>query len=179
MDRQHVRPGDPNAAQLPFVGMANVGAGNGVIDFDSDSSIGSQKSTAFRFDTRHVLYGKLGPSLNKVATPESEGRCSTELIPLLPRDGVDRRFLAQLLQRRETLDYVMASATGSRMPRTDMKALLSMRAPVAPLDEQRRIVAILSRAAKIERLRAQAAERLREFGPALFDKMLALLGEAD
>ena len=39
------------------------------------------------------------------------------------------------------------------------------------LDEQRRIVAILNRAARIERLRARAAERLREFVPALFVKM--------
>ena len=43
--------------------------------------------------------------------------------------------------------------------------------PLPPLDEQRRIVGILNRAAKIERLRAQAAERLREFVPALFVKM--------
>ena len=60
---------------------------------------------------------------------------------------------------------------------------------VPPMDEQRRIVAILKRAAKIERLRARAAERLGEFVPALFVKMfgdpvenlrgwdVALLGE--
>ena len=40
-----------------------------------------------------------------------------------------------------------------------------------PLDEQRRIVAILNRAARIERLRARAAERMREFVPALFVRM--------
>ena len=52
-----------------------------------------------------------------------------------------------------------------------MKALMSMRVPLPPLDEQRQIVGILNRAEKIERLRAQAAERLREFIPALFIKM--------
>ena len=171
MDRQHVRPSDSNASELPFVGVENVGAGSGVVDLDSDSRVGSQKSTAFRFDTRHVLYAKLRPYLNKVAIPQFEGRCSTELIPLLPRDGVERHFLAHLLRRRETVDFVMASVTGSRMPRTNMKVLLSMRAPLPPLNEQRRIVAILNRAAKIERLRAKAAERLREFVPALFVKM--------
>ena len=40
-----------------------------------------------------------------------------------------------------------------------------------PLLEQRRIVGILNRAAKIERLRARAQERLKEFIPALFLKM--------
>ena len=46
-----------------------------------------------------------------------------------------------------------------------------------PLEEQRRIAAILNRAAKIERLRARAAERMREFVPALFVKMFGGLRE--
>ncbi len=170
-DRQHVQPTDPNASSLPFVGVEHVVAGNGAINLDADSRVGSQKSTTFRFDARHVLYGKLRPYLNKVATPGFAGRCSTELIPLLPRDGVDREFLAHMLRRQETVDVVMRAVTGSRMPRADMKVLLSMRVPLPPLDEQRRIVAILNRAERIERLRARAAERLREFVPALFVKM--------
>ena len=189
MDRRQVRLADESALSLPFVGVEHVVAGSGVIDFDSDSRVGSQKSAAFRFDARHVLYGKLRPYLNKVATPGFAGKCSTELIPLLPQDGVDRDYLAHLLRRRDTVDFVMAAVTGSRMPRTDMKVLLSMRVPLPPIDEQRRIVAILSRAAKIERLRAQAAERMREFSSAVFVGMfgdpvenlrgwdVALLGE--
>lgn len=171
MDRRHVRPNDPDAGALPFVGVEHVVAGNGVIDFDSDSRVGAQRSMAFRFDSRHVLYGKLRPYLNEVATPDFTGKCSTELIPLLPRDGVNREFLAHLLRRRETVDFVMTAVTGSRMPRTDMKVLLSMQVPLPPIDEQRRIVAILNRAAKIEGLRGRAAERLREFVPALFARM--------
>ena len=57
------------------------------------------------------------------------------------------------------------------MPRADMNALMSMRVPLPPLEEQRRIVDILNRAARIETLRSGAAERLREFVPALFVKM--------
>ena len=171
MDRQTVRADDPVASHLPFVGVENVGADTGILNFDTVSRIGSQKSTTFRFDERHVLYGKLRPYLNKVATPGFAGRCSTELVPLLTREGVDREFVAHLLRRRETIRFVMASVTGSRMPRTDMKTLMSMRVPLPPLEEQRRIVSILNRAAKIERLRAQAAEQLRESVPALFVKM--------
>ena len=171
MDRQTVRADDPVASKLPYVGVENVRAGTGIINFDTYSRIGSQKSTTFRFDDRHILYGKLRPYLNKVATPGFAGRCSTELVPLLPRDGVDRDFIAHLLRRKETVEYVMGSVTGSRMPRTDMKSLMLLPVPLPPLDEQRQIVGILNRAAKIERLRTQAAERLREFIPALFIKM--------
>ena len=171
MDRQTVRADDPVASKLPYVGVENVRAGTGIINFDTYSRIGSQKSTTFRFDDRHILYGKLRPYLNKVATPGFAGRCSTELVPLLPRDGVDRDFIAHLLRRKETVEYVMGSVTGSRMPRTDMKSLMLLPVPLPPLDEQRRIVGILNREAKIERLRKQAADRLREFIPALFIKM--------
>ena len=171
MDRQGLRPDDPKALELPFVGVENVDAGTGILNYDTNSRVGSQRSTAFRFDERHVLYAKLRPYLNKVATPGFAGKCSTELVPLLPREGVDRDFVAHLLRRTQTVEYVMATVTGSRMPRTDMKALMTMRVPLPPLNEQRRIADILNRAAKIERLRARAAERLREFIPALFIRM--------
>ena len=171
MDRRGLRPDDPDATRLPLLGVENVGPDTGVLNLDADSRVGAGKSTSFRFDARHVLYAKLRPYLNKVATPDFAGRCSTELVPLLPRPGVDRDFLACLLRRKETVAFVMSSVTGSRMPRTDMKALMSMPVPLPPLDEQRRIVDILNRTARIETLRARSAERLREFVPALFVKM--------
>ena len=170
MDRQGLRPDDPIASELPFVGVEHVESESGAFNFNNGSRIGSQRSTTFRFDDRHVLYAKLRPYLNKVATPEFVGRCSTELVPLLPKDGVDREFIAYLLRRKGTVEYVMASVTGARMPRTDMKALMSLPVPFPPLDEQQRIVGILNQAAKIERLQKQVQERLREFTPALFVK---------
>ena len=171
MDRRGLRPDDPVAAPLPLLGVENVDSDTGDLNLDAGSRVGDGKSTSFRFDERHVLYAKLRPYLNKVATPEFAGRCSTELVPLLPRPGVEREFLAYLLRRKETVAFVMSSITGSRMPRADMKALMSMRVPLPPLDEQRRIVDILNRAAWIETLRRRAAERLQEFVPALFIKM--------
>ena len=85
MDRRGIPPDDPLAVELPFIGVENVVSGTGLLNFDTDSRVGAQKSTAFRFDPRHVLYGKLRPYLNKVAVPDFAGRCSTELVPLLPR----------------------------------------------------------------------------------------------
>ena len=53
----------------------------------------------------------------------------------------------------------------------ETKRYFSHPIPLPPLNEQRRIVNILNRAAKIERLQKQAQERLQEFIPALFVKM--------
>ena len=176
-DRRGLRPDDPDSGRLPLLGVENVDSGTGAVNLDTRSRIGNGRSTSFRFDERHVLYAKLRPYLNKVATPEFAGRCSTELVPLLPRPGVDRDFLAHLLRRRETVAFVMSSITGSRMPRADMRALMAMPAPLLPLDEQRRIVGILNRAAKVGALRRRAADCLREFVPALFVKMFGDPGQ--
>ena len=171
MDCRAVSTDEISVAHLPFVGLENVGSGTGVLDLDAGSRVGNRKSTAFLFDERHVLYGKLGPYLNKVATPEFAGCCSTELVPLLPKEGVDRDFLAHVLRRNETVAFAMASVTGTRMPRADMKILMSMRTPFPPLDEQRRIAGVLNRSTRIERLIAEAAGRVREVAPILFIEM--------
>ena len=53
----------------------------------------------------------------------------------------------------------------------ETKRYLTHEFSVPPLDEQRRIVSILNQSARIKKLRAQAADRLREFISALFIKM--------
>ena len=66
---------------------------------------------------------------------------------------------------------LVAKGKGSTFVAIGQKDLNSLLIPLPPLAEQRRIVGILNRAARIERLRARAEERLREFIPALFVKM--------
>ncbi len=64
-----------------------------------------------------------------------------------------------------------AQAQVTSLPSLKLSTLKSALVPLPSLDEQQRIVTILNRAAKIERLRKQAQQRLREFIPALFVKM--------
>lgn len=170
-DRRPVAPNSAEASALPFVGLEHIAADIGEILPNGGSRIGEGKSISFRFDSRHVLYGKLRPYLNKVALPDFEGRCSTELIPLLPSPDTDRGFVAALLRRRQTIQAVMAANTGARMPRADMNVLLSLPVPLPPIAEQRRIVDILSRANGIRRLRHETLVKARQLIPALFVDM--------
>lgn len=151
MDRQPSKSTNSVAAQGPFVGLENVESDSGFVNLESRPRVGDRKSAAFRFDERHVLYAKLRPYLNKGAAPEFSGMCSTELVPLLPNRGVDREYIAHLLRRRDTVDYATATATGTRMPRADMDALMQMPVPFPSFDEQLRIVGILNRAGNIGR----------------------------
>ena len=58
---------------------------------------GELGSTKFDFTDRHILFGKLRPYLAKVALPNFNGVCSTDILPILPGEEVDRRYLCWFL----------------------------------------------------------------------------------
>lgn len=139
-DRIGIHVDDPAYAELPYLGLEHIEASTGkVLLSERDAKNASSKSNNFRFTTEHVLYGKLRPYLNKVALPEFSGRCTTEIVPLKPV-FVDRRWLAHLLRRQEVVDHAMRGKTGSRMPRTSMQDLMTLRVAIPPPPEQHLIV---------------------------------------
>lgn len=92
----------------------------------------------------------------------------------LDRSRCEPQFAAYYLLRLWSLGYfrdwstqwVNQAAFGPRL-------LANVLIPLPSFDEQRRIVEILNGAARIERLRTQAADRLRELIKALFIKMFS------
>lgn len=147
---------------LPYLSLENIESMSGKIVFHTSSNSNTQGiSNCFRFGPEHVLYGKLRPYLNKVALPNFTGRCTTEAIPILPKPEIDREFLAWTLRRRETVNWAMAEKTGSRMPRANMKHLMSFKFPLPPLTEQKRLISALSaKIATAEKARAAAEAEL-------------------
>jgi type I restriction enzyme S subunit len=130
-------------SNLPFLGLEMIKSGSGVIDWSMQTMEGN--GTCYYFDKRHILYSKLRPYLNKVVLPNAPGKCSTELVPLCinTNNKICREYLVYLLRRQETVEYVMSEKTGSRMPRANIKYLLTMTIPLPPLAEQKRIVGII------------------------------------
>ena len=161
-DRQIVEPYTKDSESLPYYSLEHIESETGRMsknDIGQIEDVG--KSITFRFDNRHVLYGKLRPYLNKVALPNFAGRCTTEMIPLLPNHNVERTVLAWILRKQETVDFAMQEKTGSRMPRANMNSLLSLEVPLPPLPEQKRIATILKeQMAAVENARAAAQTRL-------------------
>ena len=80
-----------------------------------------------------------------------------------------RDFVHWNIKHRQS--ELIAKGQGSTFAAIKQKDLKSLPIHLPPLDEQRQIVSILNRVAKIERLQKQAQERLSEFIPALFIKM--------
>ncbi len=161
-ERQIIEGRSCDAEALPYLSLEHIESNTGRILRQPYGSIEDEGvSTTFRFTPCHVLYGKLRPYLNKVALPEFEGRCTTEIIPLRHNPNITREFLALILRRRETVEYAMQGKTGSRMPRADMGHLFALQIPLPPPPEQQRIVAILrEQMAAVEKARKAAQEEL-------------------
>ena len=165
--RGSVKPGA--CPELRYIGLESIESGSGMFaKGELSKTPETPLANSFRFSPEHVLYGKLRPYLNKVAVPDFEGKCSTEIIPLLPNSDIEREYLAYFLRSGHVVDLISSRTAGARMPRADMDFIFSLPIPLPPLPEQRRIVDLLSRAEGIVRLRREAEKKAAELIPALF-----------
>ena len=98
------------------------------------------KSAGNRFFPGDVLYGRLRPYLNKTALPTSDGACSGELLVVRPSIAVNSRYLQLFMHARRFVNTAMSTVSGDR-PRIDFTIIAEFDFPLAPLAEQRRIVA--------------------------------------
>ena len=176
--RRTIKPNDAQASTYPYLRLEHIESQTGrIAQSPADLFTDTVKSNTFAFRPGHVLYGKLRPYLNKVAIADFEGRCTSEIVPLLPK-GLTSEYLAMALRRNETVEHVMRATTGSRMPRADMAHLMSMSIPVPPLPEQKRIVRALQERmeaidsakraaeAELDAANAMSAAYLRQVFPA-------------
>lgn len=154
---------------LPYVGLEHIekDAGNFTNDFGRKPE--ALLATKFKFTSRHVLYGKLRPYLNKVALPDFEGVCTTEILPLLPTAGVmERGFLYGLLLSPGFVNWASQRVSGANLPRLDPGLLREFPFDLPSLPEQKRIAGILEQADRLRRARRYALELSDDFLPASF-----------
>ncbi len=163
-DRVIVDPLSELAKRLPYLGLEQIESGTGRINrVQTAEGIEEGISSTFRFDARHVLYGKLRPYLNKVALPESEGRCTTEIIPLLPGELIDREYLAMVLRSDAFVAAGQHSTAGSRMPRANLDELFGFEFDLPAKDQQREFVQQMrAKVNSIEAARSAAQAQLKD-----------------
>jgi len=98
------------------------------------------KSTKSTFKNGDVLYGKLRPYLDKVLIADSDGVCTTEIIPIVPSHAVCSEFLRWQLKRPHFIAHVNTLMYGVKMPRLGTEDAIKSIHPLPPLPEQHRIV---------------------------------------
>ena len=169
-ERSTIRP--TAHLDLRYIGLESIESGTATLMAGELSKTPeTPQANTFRFNRHHVLYGKLRPYLNKVLVPDFDGKCSTEIIPLRAAPRLNREYLAYFLRSPHIVSQITARTSGARMPRADMDFLLGLHIPLPEMQEQRRIIDLLSRAESVVHLRRDATIRAAELLLALFSDM--------
>lgn len=122
------------------------------------------QSSKNRFSNGDVLYGKLRPYLDKVVLADEDGVCTTEIIPITIYSGILPEYLRWFLKSPFFKGYANGSTHGMNLPRMGTEAGRNAVFPLAPLAEQKRIVAKVDELMVLcDHLEAQQQERIRRF----------------
>src|SRR5688572_7182789 len=101
-----------------------------------DSVVGS-------FRAGDVLLGKLRPYLAKVARPDFDGVCTSEILPLRPGPDCSQSYLMYELLNAPYIRWLDSLTYGTKMPRVSPDQVASSFVGLPPFPEQRAIATFL------------------------------------
>jgi type I restriction enzyme S subunit len=153
IEKNVVNPDESNESYQIYVGLENIEKETGQITQSSEIDPDEIKSAKFRFSKEHILYGKLRPYLNKVALPNFDGICSTDILTIkpLPIEST-REFLCYLLRQKYFVDFANERSIGANLPRVSPNTILDFKAPIPPLALQQQFSRVVE---SVERIRDQ------------------------
>nr|WP_241730020.1 restriction endonuclease subunit S [Dietzia aerolata] len=166
IDRKVVPPNQIKEGTT-YLGLEHLERGGRIAGHETigDFSVASAKHS---FTEEHILFGKLRPNLGKIARPVFSGICSTDLLPIKSGSQLERSFLFHYLSQDRMIDHAASRASGANLPRLSPAELLKFPVPLPPLDEQRRIAAILDQAELIHSRQTQSQQLTRSVPQAVF-----------
>lgn len=170
VEKNVVNPDESNNSYQNYVGLENIEKETGRLIRSSETDSDEIKSAKFRFSKEHILYGKLRPYLNKVALPNFEGICSTDILTIkpIPTEST-REFLCYLLRQKYFVDFANERSIGANLPRVSPNTILDFKAPIPPLALQQQFARVVE---DVERIRERQAESKREI-EGLFEGLMA------
>lgn len=97
------------------------------------------------FRAGQVLFGKRRAYQRKVAVPDFDGICSSDILVFEPSSpDLLPDFLPYLVQSDGFFDHALGTSAGSLSPRTKWQELAKYEFALPPLDEQQRLAEILA-----------------------------------
>lgn len=124
-----------------YVGLEHVSSGRFVRS--GQGRAGDVQSSKYQFQPGDVLYGKLRPYLDKAVLATDAGVCTTELLVLRPKKGVDPRFVVGVVHAPDFVHHAVAGTTGAQHPRTSWRHIAHFELPSFDPDEQAKIANLL------------------------------------
>ncbi len=166
--KKNVKPEDI-LTDTKYVALDSIQKGTGKIVTIYDTEFGGIKSNKFWFDETYILYGKLRPYLNKVALPDFQGVCSTDIIPIQPiQNKSNRNYISSILKHQSFVSFANERCSGANLPRISPSEVEKYLTISAPLELQTQFA---ERVAIIEQQKTQAQASL-EKSEELFNSLL-------
>jgi type I restriction enzyme, S subunit len=151
---------------IPWVKSGDLTDGYVASSEESINELGLNHSSAKLFPAGTVLLAMYGATVGKLGILSMDAATNQAVCGITPPQYIDRLFLFYfLLSQRKAL---IEKSTGGAQPNISQKIVRELRLPIPPLNEQRRVVDLLSRAESIVRLRDEAHKKAAETTPALF-----------
>lgn len=126
-----------------YVGLEHIASGR--LTRTGEGRGADVQSPKHAFQPGDILYGKLGPYLDKAVLAEESGLCTTELLVLRPKTDVDPRFLVSVVHAPGFLKHAVAGIKGAAHPRTSWGHIRDFPLPSLSGSEQTRIAELLWR----------------------------------
>lgn len=167
-----VDPAEDKYADFPHIGPDTIERHTGrLLSYTTIRESGVQ-SGKYRFEAGDVLYSKIRPNLNKVALVNFEGLCSADMYALqVDSTAITEAFLQHLLRSRLFVGYATNLSSRANIPKLNRVQLLRFQFDLPPLDEQRRIAAILDHADGLRALSSFAVSKIDQMEQSIFLEM--------
>lgn len=110
-------------------------------------------NSVYKIGPGQVLFSKLRPNLNKVVIANHSGFCTSELLPLNPKNGIlNSIFLSYLLRLPTCVSIFSGKVAGAKMPRVDLKVFRNFPLILPPISLQNEFAEIIEAIEEQKRL---------------------------
>jgi type I restriction enzyme S subunit len=163
-----VHPKDRPQGTVTFVGLEHVESDTGARIGSEQIRLEEMMGRRARFNTGDIVYGYLRPYLNKVWIAEFDGICSVDQYVFKVRPIAERNYVAHFLRSPAFLKTAPIDLSPGQLPRIRTGEIAETPIPFPPLDEQRRIGAILDQADDMRRKRREALAKISMLSGIMF-----------
>lgn len=175
-----VDPTEAPYCDMPHIGGENIESHTGKLQGVRTARELGLISGKYLFDGSDVLYSKIRPALNKVATPDFEGICSADIYPLRPSNRkLSRQYLACLLQADGFLAYATRHSDRSKIPKVNRDSLLAYELVLPCPPEQQRIADCLTSLDNLITSETQKLDALKTHKKGLMQQLFPSPGEVE
>lgn len=156
-------------AESICLNMDCVESGSGKVTSHSLDSMASDKIV---FKAGDVLFAKLRPYLRKFFLADIDGLCSSEFLVFRAKQKVRSKYLYYIVSSNEFVEYNNSQTFGTKMPRTSWNIAKKYQVRVPNLDEQDRIIEILTSADEKLTTEQDRLRKLEHIKRGLMDDLL-------